>query len=97
MTQVLKELAEIKEILIHLQTLKKDVLNVKDAAAYLGMSTSYLYKLTADRRIPHFCPEGKKLYFNRQALDNWLQRNEICSKSDTEREAINYIIRNKRQ
>ncbi|MCT4643686.1 MAG: helix-turn-helix domain-containing protein [Carboxylicivirga sp.] len=53
----------------------KTVLNFNEAALFLSISKSHLYKLTSQKRIPHFCPEGKKIYFLRENLQNWLLRN----------------------
>ena len=55
--------------------LQKTVLNFEEACTYLSMSQSHLYRLTAQRLIPHFCPQGKKLYFKRDEIDTWLLRN----------------------
>jgi len=46
-----------------LKILQKTALNFEEACSYLNMSQSHLYRLTAQRLIPHFCPQGKKLYF----------------------------------
>src|SRR4051812_20603400 len=35
----------------------------------LDLSKSHLYKLTANDRVPHSKPNGKKLYFHREDLD----------------------------
>ncbi|MCU4155236.1 helix-turn-helix domain-containing protein [Carboxylicivirga sp. A043] len=53
----------------------KTVLNFNEGASFLDLSKSHLYKLTSQKRIPHFCPEGKKIYFLREDLQNWLLRN----------------------
>lgn len=50
----------------------KDVFNLGEACAYLGMSESLLYKLTANREIPHYKPRGKNIFFSKEELDAWL-------------------------
>lgn len=77
--------------------LDKPVLNFKEAARYLLMSPSHLYRLTSSKQIPHYCPQGKKLYFNREELDRWLLRNRQVTKDEIDAAAIDYIIRNKRR
>ena len=72
---ILDKLTEIAEKLDQQNMLQKTVLNFNDACVYLDVSSSHLYKLTSAKQIPHFCPQGKKLYFRREELDNWLQRN----------------------
>ena len=51
----------------------KEVLTSDEAARYMGISKSYLYKLTMLRKIPHYKPMGKMCYFNRMELEQWLQ------------------------
>lgn len=73
--------------------LQKEVLNFNEAAEYLELSVSHLYRLTSTKQIPHFCPQGKKLYFNRQELDAWLQRNRQTTTDEIEKMATDYIIK----
>jgi excisionase family DNA binding protein len=56
----------------------KEVLTSDEAAAYMGIAKSYLYKLTSKRLIPHYKPIGKMCYFNRKELESWLQRNRVA-------------------
>jgi excisionase family DNA binding protein len=56
---------------------QKAILNFDEAAAYTGLSKSYLYKLTSAAQIPHFKPQGKHIYFNKAEVDQWLQRNPV--------------------
>lgn len=51
----------------------KEVLTSEEAARYMGISKSYLYKLTMRREIPYYKPLGKMCYFNRVELEQWLQ------------------------
>lgn len=94
---ILDKLTEIANKLDEQNILQKTVLNLSEAAKYLDISESHLYKLTSTRQIPHFCPQGKKLYFRREELDQWLQRNRQSSSDEIDREATNYLIKNKRR
>lgn len=47
----------------------KEFITLKEAAQYLGVQESYLYKLTMQKKIPYYKPFGKLLYFKRQELD----------------------------
>lgn len=60
----------------------KEVLTSDEAAKYMGISKSYLYKLTMKQQIPHFKPMGKMCYFNRLELEQWLQSNRITTESE---------------
>lgn len=54
---------------------EKEVLNSKEAAQFLDISQSNLYKLTSNKEIPYYCPHGKKIYFDRQELIDWIKEN----------------------
>jgi excisionase family DNA binding protein len=71
----------------------KEVLTSDEAAKYMGISKSYLYKLTMLRKIPHFKPMGKMCYFNRAELENWLQSNRIATDEAITSEAQSYCMR----
>lgn len=68
------------------------VLNLNQAAEYVSLSKSAIYKKTSERNIPHF-KQGKKLYFKRSELDNWLTGMKISTRDEIEQEATDYIIR----
>jgi excisionase family DNA binding protein len=76
--------------------LQKPVLNFAEACKYLQISSSHLYKLTSEKQIPHFCPQGKKLYFRRDEIDEWLLRNRKYSADEIDQVASDYVIRNRR-
>lgn len=65
----------------------KEVLTSDEAARYMGVSKSYLYKLTMRQQIPHFKPIGKMCYFNRQELEQWLQSNRVATATEIEQQA----------
>lgn len=51
---------------------QKEIFNFDEAAAYLSMSKSTLYKLTAKKEIPHYKP-NRFVFFERSELDNWIR------------------------
>ena len=57
----------------------KEVLTSDEVARYMGVSRSYLYKLTMRREIPHYKPQGKICYFNRREIETWLQTNRVAT------------------
>ncbi len=93
---ILEKLTEIASKLNEQNILQKAVLNFDEACKYLDVSPSHLYKLTSQKQIPHFCPQGKKLYFRRDEIDTWLQRNRQSAADEIDKMATDYIIRNKR-
>ncbi len=92
--------AELREVadLITANTIfcTKAVLTTDEAAKYLGISKSCLYKWTMDRTIPHYKPSGKLCYFDRAELENWLKSNRIATDEEMEHEAQSIIRRAKK-
>lgn len=71
----------------------KEVLTSDEAARYMGVSRSYLYKLTMRREIPHYKPMGKIVYFNRLELEQWLQSNRCATDGELSQQAQSYCMR----
>ena len=71
----------------------KEVLKSDEAAKYMGISKSYLYKLTMRQQIPHYKPMGKMCYFNRAELEKWLQSNRVSTDSEIAQQANAYCMR----
>lgn len=86
------KLDRIEKMLQMQQTLQKKVLNLNETCTYLELSQSHLYKLTSTGSIPHYKPNGKKLYFQRDELDTWLLRNRMDSHDEIEQKAADYLI-----
>ena len=80
-----EKLDNIIEMLSSQNLLQKEVLNLSEACLLLDLSPSNLYKLTSRKEIPHFCPQGKKLYFDRIELIEWLKRKPIVSNLKNEK------------
>ena len=92
-TNILEQLDRIENLLKEQQTMQKKVLNFNEACAYLELSQSHLYKLTSTGAVPHYKPNGKKIYFQREELDNWLLRNRMISQDEIEQQAADYLIK----
>lgn len=71
----------------------KEVLTSDETARYMGISKSYLYKLTMRGEIPHYKPMGKMCYFNRVELQEWLQNNRVSTSAEIGRHAQAYCMR----
>ena len=71
----------------------KDALNMDDAAAYTGLSKSYLYKLVSNRQIPCYkSGGGKHTYFAKKELCDWILKYRIRTIEELEQEAAAYVI-----
>ena len=72
---------------------RKNVWTSRETAAYLGISLAYLYKLTCEKKIPHYKPEGKVLYFDRSEVEAWMRRGRIESAEALEEQAAAHCRR----
>lgn len=59
--------------------MERKLITLKEACKYLGISRSQMYKLTSNKRIRHYKPNGKVIYFNVEDLNNYIESNEIQS------------------
>ena len=69
----------------------KETLKLDEVAEYTGLSKSYVYKLTSAGLIPHYKPNGKMLYFNRQEIDAWLQQNRVSTSAELGTKASTFL------
>ncbi len=88
-----RKLDELAALNKELAALNKETLNLKEAARYLNMSCSHLYKLTSAKEIPHYKPRGKQVFFERKELDRWLLQNRQTTKAEMEQAAIDYVVK----
>jgi excisionase family DNA binding protein len=91
MSEELKQLAD--QVSANIINCTKEVLTSEEAARYLGISKSYLYKLTMQQKIPHYKPLGKMCYFNRVELEQWLQSNRVATEDEISQKAQNYCMK----
>lgn len=81
---------EIKEALARIEEntlLAKKVLTIKETAKYLGISTSHLYRLTSQKRIPYY-KRGKMVYFDKEEIDGWALSSRVKPREEEEEEEI---------
>lgn len=92
---LIQKLEKIEHDLAEIKLMRKDVLNFSEACKYLDVSQSCLYKFTSKNKIPHYSPGGKKLYFKRSELDEWLLSKRKNSNEDVEISQLvaNYLIK----
>lgn len=91
MSEELKQVADL--ITANTIFCTKEVLTSDEAARYLGISKSYLYKLTMQQKIPHYKPMGKMCYFNREELEQWLQTNRVATDEEISQQAQQYCMK----
>ena len=70
------------EILENTLSAAKEVLTLEEAALFMGISKSSLYKLS-----PFFRPNGKLIYFEKAELLKWMRQNRSMSEAETKEAA----------
>lgn len=88
---VLKQLADIRKFSL---LAAKNVLGVDDVVVLTGLSKGFVYKLTCRKEIPHYKPNGKLLYFDRQEIESWMKQNRVNTIEEAEQTASKYLINN---
>ena len=86
--QLDERLSRIENMLLS----QKTVLNFDEASVYTGLSKSHLYKLTSTGGVPCYKPTGKKLYFDKEELDEWMLRNKKLSQDEIDDKAENFLM-----
>lgn len=67
--KLLSRVDRIIGMLFHL----KGTFTVEDAALYLGITPSHLYKLVRKYDIPHSRPTNGRIFFSKEELDKWIK------------------------
>jgi excisionase family DNA binding protein len=82
---------ELQAMLQDISDSNKDTLKLTEAARFIGCSKSHLYKLTSSKSIPHYKPNGKFIYFDKNELQAWLKQGRVTSEKELEVTAKEFI------
>lgn len=72
---------------------QKDIFNLDEAATYLSMSKSTLYKLTSKKEIPHYKP-NRFIFFERSELDKWIRSAAVKTEDQLNDQVNAYTMAN---
>jgi len=81
----------IGEGLTQVKNIIPDILDVKQAAEFLRLKIATLYEKTSEKTIPHF-KKGKKLYFKRDELQDWVLEGKVKTNNEIESQAASYTM-----
>ncbi len=71
-------------ITVKIIKMSKKYLKLPEAALYLHVAKSSLYKMTSARSIPFYKPHGKNILFDLEDLDQYLTNSRIPTKTEIE-------------
>ena len=89
----LKRFGTLTELLSHIERIEKiaytakEFLSIDEVAAYLQVSKSFVYKLTMQKELTVYKPNGKNIFILRDDLNQWIKRKPTLSNSEIERQA----------
>lgn len=95
MDPILSKLVKIERLVEYQSINTKEILNFKEACVFLDVSGSHLYKETCAGNVPYYKPNGKKLYFKRDELVDYVLRNRSKPQYEVETEAANLLMTKK--
>lgn len=81
----------IQQLLKQNQLHQKELMTLDEVADYLDSSRSQIYKLSSSKKIPHYCPNGKRLFFRRAEIEQWAFSNKQTSKDEINQQAAEYL------
>jgi excisionase family DNA binding protein len=59
-------------------------LNIQQAAEFLGLASSTMYKMVMRGSIPSYRPNGGRVYFKREELEAWIFSNRRATRKELE-------------
>ena len=75
------------EVRVHEQADFEQVVDVKTAARFLGVSASLVYAYVERKQIPHFRMMGRAIRFSISELEKWRQQFFVNGGIDGQRQA----------
>jgi excisionase family DNA binding protein len=89
---LLKEIWKLRKSVEMSNILTAERLNVDNACKYLGIKKSTIYKMAAEKLLPHY-KYCNKLHFDRSILDEWIKSHLIERALSAEEIAQDYILK----
>jgi excisionase family DNA binding protein len=87
--KLIEKVDRLETLIVNLQPKNEDqdkMINIQEAAAFLNMSVAALYSLVSRKDIPVNKP-GKRLYFNKNELNEWIRSGRKKTAATIEQEA----------
>lgn len=72
------------------------IFSIEEAADFINLARTTIYALTSKNEIP-FYKRGKKLYFKKKDLIEWLEKGKRKTNCEIQEEADQYLSKNRRR
>lgn len=93
---VRKVLVETKPKAVETDKELEQLLTVSQAAALLHLTVPTIYSKHSKGELPGVSKRGKRLYFSKQCLIDWVKEGRKKSNTEIEQEAEAYLLNNKK-
>lgn len=87
------DISEQKKLMNQIALNTKPIFSIEDASALSGYSVNYLYKLVQANKIKYSRPSGKKIFFKREDLLDFLTSGEVKTEDNYLKEVENFLQR----
>lgn len=72
------------------------LLTIEEVATLLHLAKATVYTKVSKNELPGVCKQGKRLYFDRQIIIDWIKQGRKTSNTETEQDFKAYLL-NKKQ
>ncbi len=69
---------------------------IDEVATLLHLTKPTVYSKVSKNELPGVCKQGKRLYFDRQTIIDWIKQGRKKSNAEIEQEAEAYLLNNKK-
>ena len=73
----------------------EQLLTIDEVATLLHLTKPTVYSKVSKNELPGVCKQGKRLYFDRQTIIDWIKQGRKKSNAEIEQEAKAYLLNNK--
>lgn len=100
-TMLTKEVSELKRLLIEKQEQipceqPEQLLTIDEVSSLLHIAKPTVYSKVSKNELPGVCKQGKRLYFDRQIIIDWVKQGRKKSNAEIQQEAEAYLLNNKK-
>lgn len=87
---------ELKNFFAEVEEKRSDdeIAGIELAIEITGLAKATIYSLVSERKLPH-SKKGKKLYFSRRELLEWLANGKRKTQDEIAEEAVNFEVKRK--
>jgi excisionase family DNA binding protein len=89
--EILEKLNIIEHLLKEQALYNKPILTSEEVSIYLNINLNTIYKLTAKNSIPYYKPNGKRIYFKKDEIIEWILKNKFLSNEEIDEQASKYL------